>query len=74
MVINGETVITSSFNFTRQAENANAENPLVIRGAALAEKRVANWQAHAERSEAYGGRSDEGAAPAEKKPRRWRAT
>ena len=33
MVIDGATVITGSFNFTKRAENANAENLLVIHDA-----------------------------------------
>lgn len=31
IVIDGRTVVTGSFNFTRQAENENAENLLVLR-------------------------------------------
>jgi len=62
MVIDGEVVITGSFNFTKAAEEHNAENLLVIRDAALAERYAANWKAHAEHSEAYEGR-DGDAAP-----------
>jgi phosphatidylserine/phosphatidylglycerophosphate/cardiolipin synthase-like enzyme len=36
MIIDGETVITGSFNFTKAAEENNAENLLVIRG-------IRNW-------------------------------
>src|SRR5262252_3147408 len=36
MVIDGETVITGSFNFTTAAERQNAENLLVVRDRALA--------------------------------------
>ena len=36
MVVDGETVITGSFNFTKAAEEKNAENLLVIRDKALA--------------------------------------
>jgi phosphatidylserine/phosphatidylglycerophosphate/cardiolipin synthase-like enzyme len=36
MVIDGETVITGSFNFTKQAEERNAENLVVIRDRKLA--------------------------------------
>ncbi len=36
MVIDGETVITGSFNFTRATEDKNAENLLVIRDKDLA--------------------------------------
>ena len=37
MIIDGQTVITGSFNFTRQAEEHNAENLLVIHDRTLAE-------------------------------------
>ncbi len=53
MVIDGETVITGSFNFTRQAEEHNAENLLVIRDKELAEKYESNWHLHEKHSEIY---------------------
>ena len=53
MVIDGETVITGSFNFTRAAESSNAENLLVIRDKVLADKYTANWHAHDEHSDTY---------------------
>ncbi len=56
MVIDGETVITGSFNFTRAAEEKNAENLLVIRDKALAAKYLKNWQEHAWHSEVYAGK------------------
>lgn len=56
MVIAGQVVITSSFNFTKAAEENNAENLLVIRDKALADKYAANWKAHAEHAEPYEGR------------------
>ncbi len=46
MVIDGEQVITGSFNFTRAAEERNAENLLIIRDQALASRYAANWQTH----------------------------
>jgi phosphatidylserine/phosphatidylglycerophosphate/cardiolipin synthase-like enzyme len=52
IVIDGEVVITGSFNFTGQSEDENAENMLVIRDKTIAEKYVANWKAHAEHSPA----------------------
>jgi phosphatidylserine/phosphatidylglycerophosphate/cardiolipin synthase-like enzyme len=58
MVIDGEVVITGSFNFTKSAEHSNAENLLVIRDKALAEKYTANWEKHAEHSEVYEGRQE----------------
>ena len=46
MVIDGETVITGSFNFTKAAEDNNAENLLVIHDKKLAERYTKNWQEH----------------------------
>jgi phosphatidylserine/phosphatidylglycerophosphate/cardiolipin synthase-like enzyme len=57
MVLDGEVVITGSFNFTRQAEHENAENLLVIRDRELAERYLANWHAHAAHSQRYAGHS-----------------
>lgn len=56
MVIDGKTILTGSFNFTKAAEESNAENLLVIQDAALAAKYTANWQAHLKHSEAYQGK------------------
>ena len=53
MVIDGQTIITGSFNFTRQAEEKNAENLLVIRDTSLAQKYAENWKAHAAHSQPY---------------------
>jgi phosphatidylserine/phosphatidylglycerophosphate/cardiolipin synthase-like enzyme len=70
MVIDGQIVITGSFNFTKAAEESNAENLLVIRNAELAGKYAANWEAHLRHSEPYEGRlsppaeSRSGASPA----------
>jgi phosphatidylserine/phosphatidylglycerophosphate/cardiolipin synthase-like enzyme len=55
MVIDGETVITGSFNFTKAAEKKNAENLLIIHDRKLAEKYVKNWLEHAQHSDAYIG-------------------
>ena len=56
MVIDGSTVITGSFNFTKSAEERNAENLLVTRSPELATKYTANWNAHAAHSEPYTAR------------------
>jgi phosphatidylserine/phosphatidylglycerophosphate/cardiolipin synthase-like enzyme len=56
MVIDGETVITGSFNFTKAAEEKNAENLLVIRDKKLASGYTKNWQEHDRHSEVYEGR------------------
>lgn len=51
MVIDGKTIITGSFNFSKSAEEVNAENILVLRDAALAGKYEANYQEHRKHSE-----------------------
>ena len=53
MVIDGRTVITGSFNFDESAEEANAENLLVLHDAATAAKYAANWNAHLAQSVPY---------------------
>jgi PLD-like domain len=42
-LIDGDTILTGSFNFTKAPEQENAENLLTIRDAALAEQYTANW-------------------------------
>jgi phosphatidylserine/phosphatidylglycerophosphate/cardiolipin synthase-like enzyme len=49
-------VITGSFNFTKAAEENNAESLLVIRDKKLAERYTKNWQDHERHSEVYGGK------------------
>jgi phosphatidylserine/phosphatidylglycerophosphate/cardiolipin synthase-like enzyme len=58
IIIDGETVITGSFNFTKAAEQNNAENLLVIRDRKLAEQYTKNWQEHEGHSEVYGGKQN----------------
>ncbi len=53
IIIDGNVVITGSFNFTDQSEDENAENLLVIRDKGVADKFTANWKAHAEHSGRY---------------------
>jgi phosphatidylserine/phosphatidylglycerophosphate/cardiolipin synthase-like enzyme len=53
MVIDKEIVITGSFNFTKAAEEKNAENLLIIRNKKLAETYLENWNKHKEHSERY---------------------
>jgi phosphatidylserine/phosphatidylglycerophosphate/cardiolipin synthase-like enzyme len=53
MVIDGATVITGSFNFTKAAEEHNAENLLVIHNRDLAAQYAENWEAHAAHSIPY---------------------
>jgi phosphatidylserine/phosphatidylglycerophosphate/cardiolipin synthase-like enzyme len=56
IVIDGELVITGSFNFTKAAQEKNAENLLIIRDQALAAQYIENWKAHAQHSQPYVGR------------------
>jgi len=53
MILDGEMVITGSFNFSKAAEEHNAENLLVIRSPELAQKYVANWKEHLGHSVVY---------------------
>jgi phosphatidylserine/phosphatidylglycerophosphate/cardiolipin synthase-like enzyme len=53
MIIDRETVITGSFNFTKAAEINNAENLLIIRDKKLAKRYIENWQEHERHSEVY---------------------
>jgi len=56
MIIDGHTILTGSFNFTKAAEESNAENLLVIQDSALAARYAANWQTHLAHSEFYQGK------------------
>jgi len=56
MIIDNEVVITGSFNFTKAAEEKNAENVLVIKSKELAKEYMDNWYKHKEHSEKYEGR------------------
>jgi len=56
MVIDQETVITGSFNFTKAAEDRNAENILIIKSRELAKEYLDNWEKHKGHSEKYEGR------------------
>jgi len=56
IVIDRETVITGSFNFTRAAEERNSENLLVIKSKDLARPYIDNWNQHRGHSEPYQAR------------------
>ena len=66
MIIDGKTILTGSFNFTKAAESSNAENLLVINDPQLATQYTANWKAHQEHSEPYIGRTEPEKAPRHK--------
>ena len=48
VVIDGAVVLTGSMNFTKAADDSNAENLVVIRDAGIAGQFVENWKAHYE--------------------------
>ena len=56
MIIDKETVITGSFNFTKAAEEKNAENLLIMKNKELAKVYIENWYKHKKNSERYEGR------------------
>ncbi len=56
MVIDGRTAITGSFNFTKAAEEKNAENLLIVRDRELARRYAENWEEHAAHSEEHVGK------------------
>ncbi len=53
MVIDGIIVVTGSFNFTKAAEEKNAENILIIRNKDLAGVYLGNWQRHKAHAEKF---------------------
>jgi phosphatidylserine/phosphatidylglycerophosphate/cardiolipin synthase-like enzyme len=53
MIIDRDTVITGSFNFTRAAERNNAENLLIIQSKDLAKEYLENWEKHKAHAEVY---------------------
>ena len=56
MILDEAIVITGSFNFTKAAEERNAENLLVINDAKLAARYLANWNEHRAHAEKFAGR------------------
>ncbi len=57
MIVDRSTLITGSFNFTRAAEERNAENLLVIKGnKELVDRYIGNFEEHKGHSEAYQGK------------------
>ncbi|MEW5790245.1 MAG: phospholipase D family protein [Pseudomonadota bacterium] len=57
MIIDGDTLITGSFNFTKAAEKSNAENVMILRGnPKLAEAYAKNFLYHRAHSTAFTAR------------------
>lgn len=53
ILIDDRTVLTGSFNFSRAAEEKNAENLLVLRDPDLCARYSQNWQEHARHARPY---------------------
>jgi phosphatidylserine/phosphatidylglycerophosphate/cardiolipin synthase-like enzyme len=56
IIIDGETVLTGSFNFTKAAQQRNAENLVSIHCSDLAAQFTKNWETHRQHSQPYVGR------------------
>ena len=67
MIIDEALVITGSFNFTKAAEEKNAENLLIIHDPILAKKYLQNWSSHATHAESFHRSISE--TPKSKRPR-----
>ena len=46
MIIDSQFILTGSFNFSKAAEEANAENVLIMQDVDLAARFLANWRIH----------------------------
>ncbi|MCX6924934.1 MAG: phospholipase D family protein [Verrucomicrobia bacterium] len=53
MILDGYVILSGSFNFTKAAEEHNAENLLVINDPVLAQRYIENWHTHEQHSEPY---------------------
>lgn len=53
MIIDDKKVITGSFNFTKSAEQSNAENLLIIESPSVARVYLSNWKEHKKHSQVY---------------------
>jgi phosphatidylserine/phosphatidylglycerophosphate/cardiolipin synthase-like enzyme len=53
IIIDDYLVLTGSFNFTKAAEEKNAENLLVINDPSLAKRYLENWHVHEAHSQTY---------------------
>ncbi|BAE53321.1 hypothetical protein amb4517 [Paramagnetospirillum magneticum AMB-1] len=49
-------MLTGSFNFTKAAQERNAENVVILAGEDVARAYVENWRRHAGHAERYEGR------------------
>ncbi len=70
IIIEKATVITGSFNFTKEAEDRNAENPMIVRSERVADTYLANWNLHRGHADDFkaGGQATQQDAKSERKP------
>lgn len=69
ILIDGKVIITGSFNFSKAAEESNAENLLIIRDKAeLYEAYEKNFQAHREHAQKYEPRAGTDGQPENRQP------
>ncbi len=71
IIIDKATVITGSLNFTKEAEDRNAENLMIVRSERVAGTYLANWNLHRGHAEDFkqgGGQQSQQDAKSEKKP------
>jgi phosphatidylserine/phosphatidylglycerophosphate/cardiolipin synthase-like enzyme len=62
MIIDQEIIITGSFNFTKAAEERNAENLLILRSHEMAKQYTNNWYKHLEHSKSIEDLNDRNAS------------
>ncbi len=56
IIIDDDLVITGSFNFTKAAEERNAENFVILKSTSIASRYTQNWQNHRAHAVKYEGR------------------
>jgi phosphatidylserine/phosphatidylglycerophosphate/cardiolipin synthase-like enzyme len=62
IILDDAAVFTGSFNFSKAAEENNAENLLLIHDAELAARYLEDWAAHREHAEGYAGKRSQSGA------------
>jgi phosphatidylserine/phosphatidylglycerophosphate/cardiolipin synthase-like enzyme len=55
-IIDGESIITGSFNFTKAAQGRHAKSVLIVRDPTLTAQDVKNGNGHRQHSQPYVGR------------------
>ncbi len=68
IIIDDYLILTGSFNFTKAAEEKNAENLLVINDPVLAKRYLENWHAHETHSQPYAREAKAEERPSRAKP------